>query len=249
MFCQADRPVQLEPLAWRSAAGAAWRRRWTSSSRSRACRPISASFAPSWPIRPSAPAMRAPPSWLKIPNSTAAGDVAATPASALALFEQQAAGLERWPPGQAIGVNRADPGLPRCSSPSGEEGVENACTPGAVIEIQRRTPASSSPPASTLMVVSAAPRWRPAVTAPCAGLWSRAIEPAEVGASVAAGQIVATIAPSDGGPVRPRDYGEGSGRHWPRGAGACRRTSPTIASRPARPIPSVARCASAIAAG
>jgi hypothetical protein len=56
------------------------------------------------------------------------------------------------------------------------------------------------------MVVSAM-KMETAVTAPWAGVVG-AIEPTKIGASVAAGQIVATIAPTDGGPVTPRDYGQ-----------------------------------------
>ena len=137
------------------------------------------------------------------PELTAAGDVAA-PTGALALFEQQAA---------ALSGGRAAPSAPTAQTPTtslfipdGEEGVE-CPMPGAVIEISVE-PGAVVAAGDTLMVVSAM-KMETAVTAPCAGVVG-AIEPAEVGASVAAGQIVATIAPSDGGPVRPRDYGEGS---------------------------------------
>jgi acetyl/propionyl-CoA carboxylase alpha subunit/acetyl-CoA carboxylase carboxyltransferase component len=128
-----------------------------------------------------------------------AGAAAAT--GALALFEQQAAALSG---GRAAPAPVAQPATTSLSVPDGEEGVE-CPMPGAVIEISVE-PGATVAAGDVLMVVSAM-KMETAVTAPCAGVVG-AIEPREVGASVAAGQIVATIAPTDGGPVTPRDYGE-----------------------------------------
>ena len=118
----------------------------------------------------------------------------------LALFEQQAT---------ALGGGRITPAIAPTTSlsvPDGEEWVE-CPMPGAVIEVSV-APGATVAAGDTLMVVSAM-KMETAVTAPCAGVVS-AIAPDEVGASVAAGQIVASIAPSAGAAAGPRDYGEDS---------------------------------------
>jgi acetyl-CoA carboxylase carboxyltransferase component len=76
--------------------------------------------------------------------------------------------------------------------------VEVSVQPGATL-------AAGDP----IMVVSAM-KMETAVTAPCAGTLT-ALAPAEVGAAVAAGQVVATIAPSVGArPAKPRAHGDDS---------------------------------------
>ena len=124
-----------------------------------------------------------------------------TASGALALFEQQAAALN----GGRVAAPAA-PSTPSLVVPDGEEGVE-CPMPGAVIEISVAAGATVAA-GDTLMVVSAM-KMETAVTAPCAGVIG-AIAPNEVGANVAAGQIVATIAPSGGVTSGPRDYGADS---------------------------------------
>jgi acetyl/propionyl-CoA carboxylase alpha subunit/acetyl-CoA carboxylase carboxyltransferase component len=122
----------------------------------------------------------------------------------IALLEQQA---------MVIGGGRAATTLARVqptpaslSVADGEEGVESPMT-GSIIEIHAKVGAAIEAGA-TLMIVSAM-KMETAVTAPCAGVVT-ALSPAEVGANVAAGQIIATIAPSEraGGPSAPRQYGD-----------------------------------------
>ena len=124
------------------------------------------------------------------------------PSGALALFEQQAAALG----GGRTAAPVAQPSTISLTVPDGEEGVE-CPMPGAIIEISVE-PGATVAAGDTLMVVSAM-KMETAVTAPCAGVVG-AIEPHEVGATVAAGQIVATIAPSGGVASGPREYGEDS---------------------------------------
>ena len=124
------------------------------------------------------------------------------PSGALALFEQQAAALG----GGRTAAPVAQPSTISLTVPDGEEGVE-CPMPGDVIEISVE-PGATVVAGDTLMVVSAM-KMETAVTAPCAGVVG-AIEPHEVGATVAAGQIVATIAPSGGVASGPREYGEDS---------------------------------------
>jgi len=90
----------------------------------------------------------------------------------------------------------------------GEEGV--ACPmAGSVVELVAR-PGASVSPGDALMVVSAM-KMETTVTAPCAGVVVD-LRPATVGASVAAGQVVAVIAPAAAGdgPRPPRVFGEGT---------------------------------------
>ena len=90
----------------------------------------------------------------------------------------------------------------------GEEGIE-APMAGAVIEVA--VAAGAVVEAGDVLMVVSAMKMETAVTAPCAGVVN-AIEPAEVGAAVAAGQVVATIVPcaNDGDPAKPRTHGEDS---------------------------------------
>ncbi|HXQ15626.1 MAG TPA: carboxyl transferase domain-containing protein [Caulobacteraceae bacterium] len=90
----------------------------------------------------------------------------------------------------------------------GEEGIE-APMAGAVIEVA--VAAGAVVEAGDVLMVVSAMKMETAVTAPCAGVIN-AIEPGEVGAAVAAGQVVATIVPcaNDGDARKPRTYGEDS---------------------------------------
>ncbi len=119
----------------------------------------------------------------------------------LVLLEQQATALHR---GQAAVIpTGTQPGLP---VPSGQEGVESPMA-GSIIELAVESGATVGAGA-TLMIISAM-KMETAVTAPCAGVVT-GISPAEVGAAVAAGQIVATIAPTERGSdaTSPRRYGD-----------------------------------------
>ena len=87
---------------------------------------------------------------------------------------------------------------PRSASRDGEAGVECPMA-GAVVELTA-APGAVVAAGDTLMVVSAM-KMETAVTAPCAGVVRR-VAPLEVGGAVAAGQIVATIAPSGVAPGR-----------------------------------------------
>jgi acetyl/propionyl-CoA carboxylase alpha subunit/acetyl-CoA carboxylase carboxyltransferase component len=95
---------------------------------------------------------------------------------------------------------------PSLSVGDGDAGVECPMG-GAVIELVA-APGVEVAAGDTLMVVSAM-KMETAVTAPCAGV-VREVASVEVGGSVAAGQVVVTIAPSAGGPVGPRAYGDDS---------------------------------------
>jgi acetyl/propionyl-CoA carboxylase alpha subunit/acetyl-CoA carboxylase carboxyltransferase component len=128
----------------------------------------------------------------------------ASSSAALALLEQQAAALRN---GKSMHtLSGAHPGTASLLVPEGEEGVPSPM-PGSVIEVAVE-PGSTVEAGDTLMVISAM-KMECAITAPCAGVVT-AIQPTEIKAIVAAGQIVATIAPAE----RPRaagatrDYGE-----------------------------------------
>jgi acetyl/propionyl-CoA carboxylase alpha subunit/acetyl-CoA carboxylase carboxyltransferase component len=118
------------------------------------------------------------------------------------LLEQQATALRQ---GKATlaGAQAASAGL---AVPNGEEGVESPMA-GSVIELAVE-PGDVVEAGATLMVISAM-KMETAVTAPCAGVVT-GIRPAEIGANVAAGQIVVTIAPSKGGAdiATPRQSGD-----------------------------------------
>jgi acetyl/propionyl-CoA carboxylase alpha subunit/acetyl-CoA carboxylase carboxyltransferase component len=125
---------------------------------------------------------------------------AAPPASAARiLLSQQAA---------ALGGPR--PSIPASLTPAaslavgaGEEGVECPMA-GSVVELAAK-PGAAVAAGDTLLVVSAM-KMETAVTAPCAGIVVE-LAALEVGGAVAAGQIVATIAPSAGA-AAPRTHGE-----------------------------------------
>ncbi len=122
--------------------------------------------------------------------------------SAKTLLGQQAAALNG---GRAsiIQVLTAGPSL---DVRDGEAGVECPMA-GAVVELTAR-PGATVAAGDTLLVVSAM-KMETAVTAPCAGVVAELVA-VEVGGSVAAGQIVATITPSTTGDTGPRHYGADS---------------------------------------
>jgi acetyl/propionyl-CoA carboxylase alpha subunit/acetyl-CoA carboxylase carboxyltransferase component len=121
----------------------------------------------------------------------------------IALLEQQAASLRNGKmmqsfPAVSVGLD----------VPQGEEGVASPLA-GTVIEIA--VEAGDSVAAGATLVVVSAMKMETAITAPCSGVVT-AVRPNEIRATVAAGQIVATIAPaqrSDDSSA-PRDYGENS---------------------------------------
>jgi acetyl/propionyl-CoA carboxylase alpha subunit/acetyl-CoA carboxylase carboxyltransferase component len=123
---------------------------------------------------------------------------------AMALLDQQAASLSG---GRAPAPLIDQFVAASLAVPDGEEAVE-APMAGAVVEVAV-TAGQTVAAGDTLMVVSAM-KMETAVTAPVAGVVG-AIAPGEAGASVAAGQIVATIAPSGArAPSGPREYGADS---------------------------------------
>jgi acetyl/propionyl-CoA carboxylase alpha subunit/acetyl-CoA carboxylase carboxyltransferase component len=136
---------------------------------------------------------------LAVPNGARAAI-----SGSLALLEQQATALRRG--NGALGLSGAKPPLDNLAVPTGEEGVESPMA-GAIIELAVETGATVEA-GQTLMIVSAM-KMETAVTAPCAGVVT-GIRPAEIGATVAAGQIVATIAPAERGgkSAAPRHYGD-----------------------------------------
>src|SRR5262249_4590640 len=125
---------------------------------------------------------------------------AAAPSAAVALLDQQSAAL--------VGPRRAAeaPSAPSLAVPDGDFGVESPMT-GAVLEVAVAAGATVAA-GDTLMVVSAM-KMETAVTAPCAGVVAE-LAPLEAGSSVAAGQVVAVIAPSHAGHAAPREHGAGT---------------------------------------
>ena len=119
----------------------------------------------------------------------------------LALLEQQAATLRG---GRSLQAPVVSAGL---SVPDGQEGVPSPIA-GTVIQLPVEA-GTTVAAGATLMVVSAM-KMESAITAPCTGVVA-AIHPAEIGSIVAAGQIVATIMPTQektNGAAVTRDYGE-----------------------------------------
>ncbi len=123
---------------------------------------------------------------------------AAPPSGSLALFEQQRSpgdGRPARPP--------TAPSAPNLPIPDGEEGVESPMA-GAVIELTAKV-GDVLAPGDSLMVISAM-KMETSVTAPCGGKVT-ALAELEVGASVAAGQMVAAIAPMAGAAATSRENG------------------------------------------
>ena len=126
----------------------------------------------------------------------------ATPTGAKALLDQQAAALNGGR-SSIIQVLTAGPSL---EVRAGDAGVECPMG-GSVVEVTAR-PGATVAAGDTLLVVSAM-KMETAVTAPCAGVIAELVA-VEVGGSVAAGQIVATITPSTTADAGPRNYGQDS---------------------------------------
>ncbi len=126
------------------------------------------------------------------------------PAPALALLGEQQAALGGGP---RAALPASLLGAPSLEVRDGEAGVECPMA-GAVVELAVSTGVAVAA-GDTLIVVSAM-KMETAVTAPCDGVVSE-LAALEVGGAVAAGQVVATIAPSTGGGGDgPRTYGENS---------------------------------------
>jgi len=117
---------------------------------------------------------------------------AAQPGAAASLFAE--AGPARGP---------AAPSAPNLPVPDGEQGVESPMA-GGVVELTAKV-GDVVAAGDTLMVISAM-KMETSVTAPCAGKVT-AIAALEVGASVAAGQVVAAIAPMAGAAAASRENG------------------------------------------
>ncbi|MGA2410388.1 MAG: biotin carboxylase N-terminal domain-containing protein [Candidatus Binataceae bacterium] len=131
---------------------------------------------------------------------------ASTPVSpSLALLEQQAKAFRNG--NGVFGPSGAGIVSASLMVPSGEEGVESPMA-GTVIELPVNI-GDSVEAGATLMVISAM-KMETALTAPCEGIVTN-IRPLAIGAAVAAGQIIATIAPAKrSGAALPRHYGDDS---------------------------------------
>jgi acetyl/propionyl-CoA carboxylase alpha subunit/acetyl-CoA carboxylase carboxyltransferase component len=131
------------------------------------------------------------------------GELIRTPAS-LTLLEQQAAKVRGGKSMQ--GLSGPAPEAANLPVPNGQAGVASPIT-GTVVELTVEAGATVDAGA-TLMVVSAM-KMESVIASPCAGVVT-AIRPTELSAIVAAGQIVATIAPAEGadGLVTARQYGD-----------------------------------------
>jgi acetyl/propionyl-CoA carboxylase alpha subunit/acetyl-CoA carboxylase carboxyltransferase component len=138
------------------------------------------------------------------PDLAASTGARASASGSLVLLEQQATALRQGK--AALAMSGAHAASASLSVPSGEEGVESPMA-GSVIELAVEL-GDTVEAGATLMVVSAM-KMETAVTAPCAGVVT-GICPAEIGANVAAGQTVATIAPTMRGSdlATPRRYGD-----------------------------------------
>jgi acetyl/propionyl-CoA carboxylase alpha subunit/acetyl-CoA carboxylase carboxyltransferase component len=138
------------------------------------------------------------------PNLLSSSDATVSSSASLALLEQQAATLRGGKSMQTL--SGAQPEAASLPVPNGEEGVASPMT-GAVVELTIEAGATVEAGA-TLMVISAM-KMESAIAAPCAGVVT-AIRPTELSAIVAAGQIIATIAPAEraDGASAPRHYGD-----------------------------------------
>jgi acetyl/propionyl-CoA carboxylase alpha subunit/acetyl-CoA carboxylase carboxyltransferase component len=138
------------------------------------------------------------------PELAAPDGAQSTVSGALALLEQQASALGGGKP--AFALARTQTPAAGVAVRSGEEGVESPIA-GSVVEVAVN-PGDAVDAGATLMVVSAM-KMETAITAPCAGIVTN-LSPAEVGATIAAGQVVAAIAPTmqDGKTAAPRSYGD-----------------------------------------
>ncbi len=123
---------------------------------------------------------------------------------ALSLLEQQATALR----GGKTALAALQAGFTSLSVPSGQQGIASPMA-GSVIELPVKAGAVVEAGA-TLMVISSM-KMETAITAPCAGVVTE-LRPAEIGATVAAGQIIATIAPAGrrADANSPHHYGDDS---------------------------------------
>ncbi|MGO9604207.1 MAG: carboxyl transferase domain-containing protein [Candidatus Binataceae bacterium] len=137
-------------------------------------------------------------------HSDLAAPTRAHGSGSLALLEQQAMAMRNGK--GALGLSGAQTASAGLVVPRGEEGVGSPIA-GLVIELAVE-PGATVEAGATLMVITAM-KMETAITAPCPGVVTE-IRPAAIGATVAAGQIVATIAPArstaDG--AAPRRYGD-----------------------------------------
>ncbi len=124
------------------------------------------------------------------PEFAGAGAPAASPSGSLALLEQQSAALGRG----AVPVAVAAPSVESVVPADAEQGVECPMA-GAILEITVKV-GDAVKAGDALMIVSAM-KMETAVTAPCDGVVT-ALAPIAVGDQLAAGQIVAAIAPGEG---------------------------------------------------
>ncbi len=137
------------------------------------------------------------------PDIVASDNAQASVSPSTALLEQQAAAFRNSngkafrPFAQTVSAS--------LTVPSGEEGVASPIA-GTIVELPSKAGATVEAGA-TLMVISAM-KMETAITAPCSGVLTQ-IRPAEIGATVAAGQIIATIDSAKvGGARAPRRYFE-----------------------------------------
>ncbi|HVN27782.1 MAG TPA: biotin carboxylase N-terminal domain-containing protein, partial [Candidatus Binataceae bacterium] len=140
------------------------------------------------------------------PDLVAPGIAPGSVSNPLALLDQQSTSMRGGKSLPALSVEQATAsGL---AVPSGEEGVASPMA-GTIIELGVES-GDTVEAGATLMVISAM-KMETAITAPCAGVVT-GISPDDVGATVAAGQIIATIAPTHhaGADAAPREYGNES---------------------------------------
>ncbi|HLY81259.1 MAG TPA: biotin carboxylase N-terminal domain-containing protein, partial [Caulobacteraceae bacterium] len=135
------------------------------------------------------------------PELTAPAQAATS--TAATLLAAQAATINGGAPTSIIQTLTAGPSL---DVRDGDAGVECPMA-GSVVEVTAKAGATVAA-GDTLMIVSAM-KMETAVTAPCAGVVAE-LASVEIGGSVGAGQIVATITPTTGASTGPRAYGEDS---------------------------------------
>lgn len=138
------------------------------------------------------------------PDLAAPTGTSGSASGSVALLEQQAMTLGGGK--GAFAMPHAQTAPAHLDVPSGEEGVETPMA-GSVIDVAVEVGAAVE--AGTALMIISAMKMETAVTAPRAGVVTN-IRPTEIGANVAAGQIVATIAPTEhtGDEAGPREYGD-----------------------------------------
>ncbi|HJU29086.1 MAG TPA: biotin carboxylase N-terminal domain-containing protein, partial [Candidatus Binataceae bacterium] len=136
------------------------------------------------------------------PNLLLSSNGTISTSAPLALLEQQAAALRGGKRMQVL--SSAPPEAASLPVSNGEEGVASPMA-GAVVELTAQ--AGTRVEAGAALMIISAMKMESAITAPCAGVVT-AIRPTELGAIVAAGQIIATIAPAE------QTDGVGAARHY-----------------------------------